>query len=659
MNYEVFISYSRKDSDVAKRICNAFDSAGISYFIDKQGIGGGFEFPVVLAEAIIECKVVLFLASKNSYDSKFTNAELTFAFNEKPKNSVLPYIIDGSTMPPALRFVFSSINWRTIESHPIEPTLVDDILKLLGRTRGVATPTIIDKSREEAARKAREETERKAREEAERKAREEVARKAREEAERKAREEAERKAREEAERKAREEAARKAREEAARKAREEAERKAREEAARKAREEAARKAREEAERRAREEAERKAREEAARKAREEAEREARERAERVARMKKYSVGDYYNDGVREGVVFEVSAEGCRGKIVSLRKSAEMLKWASDAAEYKRLIGADSETNGAYNMAKVKTISGWRDKYPAFAWCADLGEGWYLPSKKELHILYNSRIILRSKLADNILDEYWSSTEPNGQSGDYFNAWVCSWYYSHDSYSYRKYTEHFVRAVATFGEDILEDDIRVFVEMERKAREEVERKVREAERNAREEAERKAQNKKYNIGDYYNDGVREGVVFEVTADGRHGKIVSMTESIEPLQWSSDSAEQKHLIGADSETDGAYNMAKVKTISGWRDKYPAFKWCADLGEGWYLPSIEELLTIYKNKERLILNLTGKLFTYGSYWSSTEDSYQYSSGEFCAWYMNRGYTNRNNKNNRYNHVRAVSAF
>ena len=579
MNHEVFISYSRKDTDVAKRICNAFDSAGISYFIDKQGISGGFEFPVVLAEAIIECKVVLFLASKNSYDSKFTNAELTFAFNEKPKNSVLPYIIDGSTMPPALRFVFSSINWRTIESHPIEPTLVDDILKLLGRTRGVATPTITDKSREEAARKAREEAERRAREEAERKAREE----------------AERKAREEAERKAREEAAR----------------------------------------------------------------EARERAERVARMKKYSVGDYYNDGVREGVVFEVSAEGCRGKIVSLRKSAEKLKWASDAAEYKRLIGADSETDGAYNMAKVKTISGWRDKYPAFAWCADLGEGWYLPSKKELHILYNSGIILRSKLADDIHDEYWSSTEPNGQSGDYFNAWVCSWHYSHDSYGYRKYTEQFVRAVATYGEDILEDDIRVFVEMERKAREEVERKAREAERNAREEAERKAQNKKYNIGDYYNDGVREGVVFEVTADGRHGKIVSMTESTEPLQWSSDSAEQKHLIGADSETDGAYNMAKVKTISGWRDKYPAFKWCADLGEGWYLPSIEELLTIYKNKERLILNLTKKLFTYGSYWSSTEDSYQYSSGEFCAWYMNRGYTNRNNKNNRYNHVRAVSAF
>jgi len=135
MKYDVFISYSRKDAHTADKICEAFAKEGISYFIDRQGIGGGFEFPVVLAEAILESRVVLFLASVNSYDSKFTNAELTFAFNEKPKNSILPYIIDGSKMPPALRFVFASINWRTIENNPIEPVLVNDILSMLGRPR--------------------------------------------------------------------------------------------------------------------------------------------------------------------------------------------------------------------------------------------------------------------------------------------------------------------------------------------------------------------------------------------------------------------------------------------------------------------------------------------------------------------------------------------
>lgn len=136
MAYDVFISYSRKDSAIADKICKAFDNAGITYFIDRQGVGGGFEFPEVLANAILDCKIVLFLASKNSYESKFTNSELTFAFNEKPKNSVLPYIIDASTMPLALRFVFSSINRRTIKSHPIDTVLINDILLLLGDDGG-------------------------------------------------------------------------------------------------------------------------------------------------------------------------------------------------------------------------------------------------------------------------------------------------------------------------------------------------------------------------------------------------------------------------------------------------------------------------------------------------------------------------------------------
>ena len=176
-------------------------------------------------------------------------------------------------------------------------------------------------------------------------------------------------------------------------------------------------------------------------------------------------------------------------------------------------------------------------------------------------------------------------------------------------------------------------------------------------------------KTYKVGDYYNDGVREGVVFEVSADGRHGKIVSMKQSAKELQWSSDGAEQYRLIGADSETNGAYNMAQVKTISGWRYKYPAFKWCADLGEGWYLPSIKELKVFTLNdavhdvvNRTLIARGGTKLYDKGErvwYWSSTESDDKLS-GEFCAWYVlvGDGYTSNYYKYGSL-YVRAVSAF
>ncbi len=136
---DVFISYSRKDTAVADEITQALDAAGVSYFIDRQGITGGMEFPEILAQAIVECKVFLYLASENSYQSKFTNSEITFAFNKKEKNRILPYIIDDSELPIGLQFVFSGINWRNRAQHPIS-TLVADLRTLLGhQVRFVST----------------------------------------------------------------------------------------------------------------------------------------------------------------------------------------------------------------------------------------------------------------------------------------------------------------------------------------------------------------------------------------------------------------------------------------------------------------------------------------------------------------------------------------
>lgn len=135
MKFDVFISYSRKDTEIANRISKAFKENDITFFIDRQGIGGGLEFPAVLAKAIRESKVFLFLASKNSYDSKFTQSEIIYAFNKKNKSDIIPYIIDGSSLPDELEFTFSAINWRNMSEHPIETILIEDVLSRLGKSR--------------------------------------------------------------------------------------------------------------------------------------------------------------------------------------------------------------------------------------------------------------------------------------------------------------------------------------------------------------------------------------------------------------------------------------------------------------------------------------------------------------------------------------------
>lgn len=161
---------------------------------------------------------------------------------------------------------------------------------------------------------------------------------------------------------------------------------------------------------------------------------------------------------------------------------------------------------------------------------------------------------------------------------------------------------------------------------------------------------------YKVGDYYNDGTKEGIVFVVYDGGYHGKIVSLDEGKE--KWA-EYAVWQNATHATSDGGGMGNMNKIKKLPNWKSNYPAFAWCASLGEGWYLPAVDELKLIYQNKS--IINRRLNERGYGEfadycYWSSTE-GVDYSD---CAWnvYMDGGLTFSVNKDND-RCVRAVSAF
>ena len=161
---------------------------------------------------------------------------------------------------------------------------------------------------------------------------------------------------------------------------------------------------------------------------------------------------------------------------------------------------------------------------------------------------------------------------------------------------------------------------------------------------------------YKVGDYYNDGTKEGIVFVVYDGGYHGKIVSVDESYE--QWAVDAVWQNATL-ATSKGGGMGNMNKIKKLPNWKSNYPAFAWCASLGNGWYLPAIDELMLINENKSIINRRLNEK--GYGEflddfYWSSTENV----DNSDCAWFVNMygDYSDYDRKTYDYS-VRAVSAF
>lgn len=102
-----------------------------------------------------------------------------------------------------------------------------------------------------------------------------------------------------------------------------------------------------------------------------------------------------------------------------------------------------------------------------------------------------------------------------------------------------------------------------------------------------------------IGDIYNQGNVKGLVVDVDENGEHGLILSLEES--DKDWLADKSLELET-NAFFEDDGMKNMDAIANYVSennlsW-DKFPLFAWARSLGEGWYIPSRNELNTIWKN-------------------------------------------------------------
>ena len=180
----------------------------------------------------------------------------------------------------------------------------------------------------------------------------------------------------------------------------------------------------------------------------------------------YKVGDFYCDDDKMGVVFWVDESGQRGKIVSLYESPK-LAWTIDDYEMLHTNQTYSKDDGAANMMMIKIDGGWKRKFPAFAWCAELGDEWYIPAIEELKMFTLNEEVYNA--VNNTLEEcyqlcgtpianfgdaydcYWSSTEVESNPDQPINIAVVRMSTNHGyEWSFPVFYEFYVRAVATFG-----------------------------------------------------------------------------------------------------------------------------------------------------------------------------------------------------------------
>lgn len=129
---------------------------------------------------------------------------------------------------------------------------------------------------------------------------------------------------------------------------------------------------------------------------------------------------------------------------------------------------------------------------------------------------------------------------------------------------------------------------------------------------------------YKVGDLYDVGGKQGVVFEVSEDGKHGTMIALTQPEGIMPWAK-----------------------------------AMEYGKQLKDGWYIPSHKELLTllgVHEVVNEKLQEVGQKLTMHSSYfyWSTTEFDKE------CIWVvcMITGSSGGSYKGNDFN-VRAISKF
>ena len=125
---------------------------------------------------------------------------------------------------------------------------------------------------------------------------------------------------------------------------------------------------------------------------------------------KYSIGDIVQIGGELGIVFSLTSDRQHGKAISL----------------------------------AMTQCDWRS---AHQWCSQLGWGWKLPTKNELHVIYKHKDTINSQLDANgyyqFSGSYWSGEEYSNGS-----AWRVGMDHG-SAYDFDKVFTTSVRAVSAF------------------------------------------------------------------------------------------------------------------------------------------------------------------------------------------------------------------
>ena len=125
-NDSIFLSYSRKDEEFARRIASDLKKSEINIWFDQTDIPKGALWDVEIEKALINCHTIIFILSQDSVKSNNVLDEVYFALGKK--KTIIPLKINDCETPFRLRRL------QYIDFTKNEETATSELYKTLGET---------------------------------------------------------------------------------------------------------------------------------------------------------------------------------------------------------------------------------------------------------------------------------------------------------------------------------------------------------------------------------------------------------------------------------------------------------------------------------------------------------------------------------------------
>ena len=317
----------------------------------------------------------------------------------------------------------------------------------------------------------------------------------------------------------------------------------------------------------------------------------------------FQAGDAFvnSRGETEGIIVMVDPVRRTGLLVALEDVKS--NWST---EYD-LVGADNWKDGAANLRAVSDQPDWQRSYPAFDAVTNYGNGmWYMPAFDEMKAIITQKESLNSKLlaahGEALTDSFYlTSTER--LTSEVFGV-VAQKSIIDNGGGPVVGPESSIKILDQQGDAEFYYDLKIgdtlLVKKEYPMNFRPVRKLSWTELNGK-----VSEDESYKVGDVYYASDRQtplGIVFEVSDNGRSGKIVSLTEK--ELAWTTQKRDASH--GMDSKS-GFENSTKLTSDPSYsKEKYPAMHYCMETMP-WYMPSYAELKSLMYNFNVVQLALT----------------------------------------------------